>query len=382
MIGSPLTVELVLAFRIVPQRLPRRVFAAARWGTVWVIEWPSSTGGCWACASFPFWAIFLARPAEMVHNPSSTVSDDRTFIGVDCGGTHLRAMAADPEGRTRAELTWPTNAAQEKEDGLRQAIVALVAELTARGTIPAPTAVAGIGVGLPCVCHDGAGFLFRNVRSLDLKALQEELHERHGAPVALMNDVKCSALGEAWRGAAVGADPFVFLNVGTGLSAALFAGGRVYQGAHHAAGEIAYCLTGGSQSSWAADGLGPLEEAFSGVGLSGAYGRASPAGETPTAEEIFRRADAGEPLASRIIEQGLGALLPAIVNLCVFADPGLLVIDGGVSRGLVPRREAIETMLKEAMPFPPRVVWSTLHGKAGLLGTIRLAMLAGAGETF
>jgi len=300
------------------------------------------------------------------------------YIGVDCGGTSLRVAAAEASGDIVAERSVPTGAAQDRENGLGEAIVALVESLVLAAPVKGHD-ILGIGVGLPFVCWEGKAHLCRNVRVLDPVWLDERLEDRYGAPVALTNDVKCAALGEAWLGAARGADPFLYLNVGTGLSTALFTEGRIYQGAHHAAGEIAYWVTEAGESGGLADGYGPLEEAMSGVGITGAYRRASPSAENLSAEEIFGRAERGESLASSIVEKGMEYLLPAIANLLTFADPELLVIGGGVAGSLVRHAARIEAYVARMTPFPPRIAWSLLKGRAGLVGAIRLAVLESRG---
>jgi predicted NBD/HSP70 family sugar kinase len=64
-----------------------------------------------------------------------------------------------------------------------------------------------------------------------------------------------------------------------------------------------------------------------------------------------------------------------MANIATLLDPGLIVLGGGVSKGLLPYAGRIDAYLAHMTPFPPRVVFSTLGGKAGLLGAIRLAML-------
>jgi len=304
---------------------------------------------------------------------------NRLYLGVDCGGTSLRLAAAEISGAIIAERVVPTGLAQEKENGLGEAILSLV-----NGLLPelgrARGEVGGVGIGLPFVCWDGKAHLCRNVRALDPVWLDERLRRLCGAPVGISNDVKCAALGESWLGAAKDADPFVYLNVGTGLSAALFADGKVYQGAHSAAGEIAYWAVEPGEPKHLARGLGPLEEAMSGVGLSGAYRTSAPGKEELSAEEIFSRAAAGDSLAAAVIERGMGYLLPAIANILTFADPELLVIGGGVSRGLFKFSGRIESYINGSTPFPPRIAWSALGGRAGLVGAVRLAMIAARTE--
>jgi glucokinase len=328
------------------------------------------------------------------------------FIGVDCGGTNLRAAAAGRDGRLVAQLTVPTWDAAERENGLGEAIRALARDLRdsvtrdsvtrdrvtkdcATAGVSAGLKIGGVGVGLPFTCHEGRAYLCRNVSALDPAWLERSLAADLGAPARLMNDVKCAALGEAWLGAAAGAaekgEPFVFLNVGTGLSMAFYSGTEVLQGVHHAAGEIGYWVADAGDPGGFAEGYGPLEEIVSGVGFQGAYRAASARvgdakargglGETIGAEEVFRRADAGDAIAAAVVERGIAHLLPAMANIATLLDPGLLVLGGGVSKGLEPYAGRIDAYLAHMTPFPPRVLFSTLGGKAGLLGAIRLAML-------
>jgi glucokinase len=72
-------------------------------------------------------------------------------------------------------------------------------------------------------------------------------------------------------------------------------------------------------------------------------------------------------------------LLPAIANLLTFADPELLVIGGGVADSLVRYAANIEAYVSRMTPFPPRIAWSRLRGRAGLVGAIRLAVLESLG---
>ena len=87
----------------------------------------------------------------------------------------------------------------------------------------------------------------------------------------MATDVKAAALAEARWGALAGADPGVYLNLGTGLAAAIVIGGVVLSGANGAAGEIGYNLR---QLADVGDaGYLTLEEAVSGRALARLSGR-------------------------------------------------------------------------------------------------------------
>ena len=54
----------------------------------------------------------------------------------------------------------------------------------------------------------------------------------YGVEVVLSNDVKAAGGGQACRGALVGFDPAVYLNLGTGLAVGIVCDGKVVAGAH------------------------------------------------------------------------------------------------------------------------------------------------------
>jgi glucokinase len=83
--------------------------------------------------------------------------------------------------------------------------------------------------------------------------------------VRIANDVQAAGLAEARWGALQDADPAIYLNLGTGLAAAILVGGRRLGGAHGAAGEIGYQLID-VKDRGAAFGRAPLEEHAAGIG--------------------------------------------------------------------------------------------------------------------
>jgi len=83
-------------------------------------------------------------------------------------------------------------------------------------------------------------------------------------PAAFGNDVKLAALAELTWGALAKVAHGVYLNLGTGIAATLVVDGQVVDGAHGAAGEIGYWLTGSAMPQAAAQGAAPTEEALGG----------------------------------------------------------------------------------------------------------------------
>ena len=84
----------------------------------------------------------------------------------------------------------------------------------------------------------------------------------------MATDAKAAAQAEMRWGALAGCDPAVYLNLGTGLSAAIVAGGQVLSGRNGAAGEIGYNLRGTGDVGVPLAARVPLEDMISGQALA------------------------------------------------------------------------------------------------------------------
>ena len=98
-------------------------------------------------------------------------------------------------------------------------------------------------------------------------ALDSSIRAAFGVPVRVATDVKAAATAEARWGALAGSDPAIYLNLGTGLAAAIIVGGRVLDGAHGASGEIGYNLVNASHVGLDIGSRPMLEDTVSGMGL-------------------------------------------------------------------------------------------------------------------
>src|SRR5689334_10565204 len=102
----------------------------------------------------------------------------------------------------------------------------------------------------------------------DLRLGDEVRSAFPGAAVRMATDAKAAAQAEARWGALAGFDPAIYLNLGTGLSAAIVAGGKVLHGSNGAAGEIGYNLRATSDVGVPLAARTMLEDMISGQGLA------------------------------------------------------------------------------------------------------------------
>ncbi|WP_431933079.1 ROK family protein [Nonomuraea jabiensis] len=290
-------------------------------------------------------------------------------LGIDVGGTKVAigVSAADgPELSAHVRLdTGP--------DTLARALAA------ARALDGAPAAV---GFSTCGVIRDGVVRLAPNVPGWEGLELPRLLQEAYGAtPVAIDNDVNAAAAAELRWGALRGVSTGVYLNLGTGLAAALVVDGRVVPGAHGAAGEIGYLQVTPGEPAFA-DGRVPLEERVSGGALA-ARGAAL-LGRPVTAAELLGGGHAREPVdetpggdpARELVDGTLRTLAMSVANLCVVLDPERLVVGGGMMGAaelILPRLTA---EVGRAVPFPPEIRPARFADHAPLLGALALARAA------
>ena len=218
-----------------------------------------------------------------------------------------------------------------------------------------------------------------------------------GVPVRMATDAKAAAAAEARWGALRGCDPGVFLNLGTGLSAALVIGGRVVSGRDGAAGEIGYNLRAIADVGRPLGGRVPLEDVASGMGLArqarmlagrAAAGRDSstllaPGGapEVPaaalTAAGVFQAAP-HDPALAGLLDGTITELAYHLVNLAICLNPVRIAAGGGLVRSWDRLGPPLTAALAAGTPFPPELVTARFPYDAPLRGAAALAADAAA----
>src|SRR6266516_2518165 len=281
-------------------------------------------------------------------------------LGIDFGASKIAAAACGTDGTLLASRTVPTKAGSGARAVFDRGVRA------ARGLLDMAEGCELAAVGVSTV---GIPFADR----VDL-ALGEQLHAAFaGAEIRLATDVKAAARAEARWGALAGCDPAVYLNLGTGLAAAIVVGGKVLAGKHGAAGEIGYNLRGIGDVGLTINERTLLEHRVSGQALS-----------RRAAQTLRGRADAAEIFQSsgalsELVDEFVAELAYHLVNLAILVDPQRIAVGGGMVRSWERLRPGLRTALAAGVPFPPELVIAAFPFDAPLMGAIALAAEA-AGE--
>src|SRR5437879_4277296 len=289
-------------------------------------------------------------------------------VAIDLGGTKTAVATADMTGSILKQARLDTNASHSAQQVLERTTV------TAHALIERTVAEVGgqcvaVGVATPGVVHDDGVLLSPNIPGWERVSLRETMRTNLRIPtVVVANDVKAAAMAEVLWGALKGADPAVFLSLGTGIAAAIVIGGQVLIGAHGAAGEIGYNLRSVLDYSGAAHGRAPLEEAIGGrfIGERGSL----LLGEPLSTADVFAHPDMR---ARFLVDETLAELATHVANLAILIDPARITVGGGLmSSGDVILR-ALAFRLGYAVPFPPEIVPARFLNDASLYGAIALA---------
>lgn len=293
------------------------------------------------------------------------------LVGLDLGGTKLSVAVADEHGEIVAGEVLPTRAQDGAEQAVRRATDAARRLLGEQGATAAAVGVATMGI-----THPEHVELAPNVPGWDRLALPRLLDEAFApAPVAIANDVKAAALAELTWGELRGVETGVYLNLGTGIAAALVIGGTVLEGAHGAAGEIAYWARSRADPAGVAAGHAPLEEYAGGAGAL-LRARAELGVEGGVAAVARLVAERDDPAARAFLEDLYAEIALHVVNLVVAVDPERLVVGGGFARGSDAVLEAIRARLDSWAPYPPDVRRAAYGADAGTAGAVALALQA------
>ncbi|HET9344706.1 MAG TPA: ROK family protein [Candidatus Limnocylindrales bacterium] len=310
------------------------------------------------------------------------------LVGVDVGGSKIAVLVVDRAFAVRARHTIPT--AVGAPDGAAAHIgEAVEAALASAGAGIAR--VAAIGVGVPGRVDPIQGEVSLAV-NLGWHRLQlgPQLEGRLGVPCVIENDVRAAAVGILERRLLGDVADFVYLAVGTGISAGVVIGNRVHRGTRGLAGEIGHIVVDADGQRCTCGLRGCLETIAAGPAIAraaveaiqGGRGSVLAASDDIDAAAVYRAAADGDELAGEIVARAGTSLARAIHALVMTYDVERVVLGGGVSRAgegfIAPIRAELEAMRASselaAEMLPPGVVAISPDGPdAGAWGGVSIA---------
>ncbi len=304
-------------------------------------------------------------------------------IGIDIGGTSVRAAVIDSAGEIHASLrdvTPPTE--RETEDRL----VTLISKLAATHEVSA--------VGLAV-----AGFISRDRRKVMFAPhlawrdadVPERISARVQLPVVMDHDVNSAAWAEYRRGASAGASNALLIALGTGIGAGLIIDGEIYRGAHGVAPELGHLTVLPDGRPCPCGKRGCWERYCSGTALAETARQFMAGGDAPVLRQLSGNdpaaltgtmvavaATEGDPAALAAMDDLGHWLAVGLALVTDVLDPELIVIGGGVASAAgmflpLAVSEFAGSITGAGHRPVPRVELARFGDRAGIIGAALLA---------
>lgn len=329
------------------------------------------------------------------------------YLGIDLGGTAVKAGVVDERGSVLASCTFdtpyetagqaaaepddvgsePTSGAQMDEAARirNDRYVAFMRELSEFvGEKLGEPSVAGIGIAVPGVVEGDLDLkLTPNIR-IDLEAFVDAAVTVFGAVrTVVVNDANAAAIGESWIGVASGMRNVLLVTLGTGVGAGLVVNGALYTGAHGGAGEFGHLCVEPGGIPCNCGSAGCLEQYASGRGLVRMYREAGGTCPDNNAHVVLQAFENGDLAAIRAVDVFSEKLGFGLAQAASLLDPDVIVIGGGISQSARlflnhVRRSYSAYALSTCCNTP--IVAAELHNDAGFVGAARQVMCVMARE--
>jgi glucokinase len=308
------------------------------------------------------------------------------LLGIDIGGSQIKAGMVDEKGAILASRTIPTPPDLDTfVSSLHDAV---------RWLLEATALPAGVGIGCKGIINPdstqvetlpGALHYLQGLRLSELVGLPLDV------PVFADNDARVALAGEMVWGAAHGVDNLLMLILGKSVGGAAVVNGQVLRGHSGVAGHFGHLTVEPDGAPCVCGNRGCLETVFSARAIEGEAWSAVHRGcasaltrlfrEQPqlaTCRTIFQAASEGDSLADAIVSKAIRKLGAALAGLLHVFDPQLVIVGGQVADAganlLVPLQEEVWARSRGLLGRDVPLVEQQVADKSGIVGAAGLVM--------
>jgi predicted NBD/HSP70 family sugar kinase len=311
------------------------------------------------------------RPATLL----ALSPDGGGVLGVHLGHEGVRVVLADLSGDVLGERQREIDVDHLPADSLAYVADAALELVAGSGHDLGRVIGMGVAVSAPVQLVSHAlrtPSMLRDWTDIDIAA---QLRERVGVPVHVGNDANLGAMAEWTFGVGRGADDLIYVMLSDGVGAGLILGGRPYEGAAGAAGELGHVAVVDGGYVCRCGNRGCLETVVGTRALVGAVAHSR--GPDTTLAEVVDLAVAGDPGCHRVIVDAGRTIGRALSGICAVLDPKLVIIGGEIAAAGPPLldgvREVLERRLPSAISQGVVVAAGRLGDRAEVLGAVALA---------
>lgn len=312
------------------------------------------------------------------------------MIGIDLGGTNIKAGIYGTDFMSKSEVSIPTEASKGPIHVLkriRSAVNLLVEAVNIK-----QDRIKGMGIGIPGLLdpNEGLSIFSPNFPDWENVHIINDMKHYYDFPIHIDNDVRVNLYGEWLHGAGRGQNNLVLLTLGTGLGSGIINDGKVIYGTSYSAGEIGHMNMYRNGRPCKCGSSGCLGRYVSAVGMVNTFKEKLNDGRTSiiqdwvghnenaiTALMISEAYDLKDSLAQEVMHE-TGTLLGfGLANVVNILNPELIIIGGGMSaagdRLLNTVRDTVHNHALKLSGSRCRIVQGQLGSRAGTLGAAAYA---------
>lgn len=289
-----------------------------------------------------------------------------TAIGIDLGGTRIKAVLMDTDGNLLEKLYMPTNDGDDKV--WKQTIKEVVDKLSAI-TNNNHLVVGMSAPGLPDEANKAIAFMPGRLQGLEQFTWSDFLEH----PTYILNDGVAALIAEAKSGAAKNKKHVAMLTIGTGVGGAILINGVPYLGAFNKAGHIGHMVIDHEGEADVTGMPGSLEECIGNCTISKRTN-----GKYFATHDLLQAVNKGDAFAVEVWLKSVRQLAMGIASLTNILSPEVIVLGGGITEAnddlFVPLKKYMQQYEWRANSNGVEIV-KAMHGDlAGAIGAAFFAV--------
>jgi len=313
------------------------------------------------------------------------------LIGVDLGGTNIKAGIYQEDFTAVKEISIPTEAALGSShvmNRIREAVRLLTSE-----TNLSLEEIKAMGIGIPGLLDpvEGLSIFSPNFPDWDNVHIINEMKKYYNFPVFIDNDVRVNLYGEWMHGAGRGYNNLILITLGTGLGSGIVNEGKVLFGTSYSAGEIGHMNMYRNGRPCRCGSSGCLGRYVSAVGMVNTFKEKLRDGRTSIIQEwvhhnleaieavmISEAYDLQDHLAIEVMHETGSLLGYGLSNVINLLNPELIIVGGGMAaagdRLLSTARETVQNHALKLSSQKCKIVQAELGNRAGTVGAASYAL--------
>lgn len=255
------------------------------------------------------------------------------IIGIDLGGTRIKAVAIDKKGEILFEHYQPTNDGDDKiwKNAVKSAVQIIQKKINDTNV------VIGISApGLPNTDNSAIGFMPGRLQGLENFVWSDFL----GTKTFVLNDAISAMLAEARFGAAKNKTNVAMFTLGTGVGGALLIEGKPYQGSFNKAGHLGHMVIDSEEEQDIIGMPGSLEDA---IGNCTIEKRTS--GKFNSTNKLIEAHRNGDSFATEVWLKSVKKLAIGIASLTNIISPEMIILGGGITEAGKDLFEPLEELM-------------------------------------